>query len=51
MEAVNDAKSVEEIRHFEDLKRRKREGIVILVTAVMLAALIYFESRSCRNVL
>jgi two-component system nitrogen regulation sensor histidine kinase NtrY len=43
MEAVNDAKSVEEIRHFEDLKRRKREGIVILVTAVMLAALIYFE--------
>jgi two-component system nitrogen regulation sensor histidine kinase NtrY len=43
MEAANDAKSVEEIRHFEDLKRRKREGIVILVTAVMLAALIYFE--------
>ena len=43
METVNDAKSVEEIRHFEDLKRRKREGIVILVTAVMLAALIYFE--------
>jgi two-component system nitrogen regulation sensor histidine kinase NtrY len=43
METANDAKSVEEIRHFEDLKRRKREGIVILVTAVMLAALIYFE--------
>ena len=43
METANDAKSVEEIHHFEDLKRRKREGIVILVTAVMLAALIYFE--------
>ncbi len=43
MEAVNDAKRVEEIRKFEEAKRRKREGIVILVTAVMLAALIYFE--------
>ncbi|HYA27462.1 MAG TPA: ATP-binding protein [Acidobacteriota bacterium] len=43
MEAASHAKTVEEIRKFEEAKRRSREGIVILVTGVMLAALIYFE--------
>ncbi|MBM2804223.1 MAG: sensor signal transduction histidine kinase, partial [Deltaproteobacteria bacterium] len=43
MEAANPAKAVEEIRKFEEAKRRKREGIVILVTGVMVAALIFFE--------
>lgn len=43
MEAANPAKAVEEIRKFEEAKRRKREGIVIVVTGVMVAALIFFE--------
>ena len=43
MEAINPAPSVEESLRLEDLKRRKREGILILVTALMVAALIYFE--------
>ncbi len=43
MEPASPAKSMEETRKFEDAKRRKREGIVILVTALMLAALIFFE--------
>lgn len=43
MEAENPAKAVEEIRKFEETKRRKREGIVIVVTGVMVAALIFFE--------
>ena len=32
MEPANSAKAVEELRKFEETKRRKREGIVILVT-------------------
>src|SRR6266496_2359902 len=43
MEAANPARSVEETLKLEDIKRRKREGIVILVTALMVAALIFFE--------
>jgi two-component system nitrogen regulation sensor histidine kinase NtrY len=43
MEAINPAPSVEESLRLEELKRRKREGILILVTALMVAALIYFE--------
>jgi len=43
MEAINPAPSVEEALRLEELKRRKREGILILVTALMVAALIFFE--------
>src|SRR5438309_2373810 len=43
MEAANPAKHVEQSLKIEENKRRKREGIVILVTALMVAALIFFE--------
>ena len=43
MEAMNPAPSVEESLRLEELKRRKREGILILITALMVATLIYFE--------
>src|SRR5262245_2110185 len=43
MEPASTAKTVEEIRLMEETKRRKREGLVILVTGVMLTALIYLE--------
>jgi two-component system, NtrC family, nitrogen regulation sensor histidine kinase NtrY len=43
MEAVNPAKYVEQGLKLEENKRRKREGIVILVTALMVAALIFVE--------
>ena len=43
MELANPASSIEESRKFEESKRRKREGIVILVTALMVAALVFFE--------
>ncbi len=43
METANTANTVEKIHKFEEAKRRKREGIVILVSVVMLAALIFFE--------
>jgi two-component system nitrogen regulation sensor histidine kinase NtrY len=43
MELTNPARSVEEVLKREEIKRRKREGIVILVTALMVAALLYFE--------
>jgi two-component system nitrogen regulation sensor histidine kinase NtrY len=43
MEAANPAKYVEQSLKIEENKRRKREGIVILVTALMVAALIFFE--------
>ena len=43
MEPANPAKAVEELRKFEETKRRKREGIVILVTFLLVAALIFFE--------
>src|SRR6185503_6895112 len=43
MESANPAKAVEELRKFEETKRRKREGIVILVTFLLVAALIFFE--------
>lgn len=43
METTNPAMSLEETLKLEEIKRRKREGIVILVTALMVAALIFFE--------
>ena len=43
MEADYPAESFEESRKREEAKRRKREGIVILVTGLMVAALIFFE--------
>ena len=43
MEPANPAKAVEELRKFEETKRRKREGIVILATFLLVAALIFFE--------
>lgn len=43
MESARPAKFIEETLKREEAKRRKREAIVILVTALMVAALIYFE--------
>src|SRR5919106_1644625 len=43
MDAANPAISVEETLKLEENKRRKREGIVILITGLMVAALIFFE--------
>ncbi|MGH7795715.1 MAG: ATP-binding protein [Candidatus Binatia bacterium] len=43
MESANPSRFVEETRKREETKRRKREAIVILVTALMVAALIYLE--------
>ena len=43
MEVANPASYVEQSLKIEENKRRKREGIVILVTALMVAALIFFE--------
>src|SRR5688500_1614679 len=45
MEAGHPAKLIEENLKREETKRRKREAIVILVTALMVAALIYFEMQ------
>jgi two-component system nitrogen regulation sensor histidine kinase NtrY len=46
MEAITPAKSLEESLRVEETKRRKREGIVIAVAALMVAALIFFEVQS-----
>ena len=43
MDPANPAKFVEETRKREETKRRKREAIVIVITGLMVAALIYFE--------
>ena len=43
MEADQTPSFVEEALKLEESKRRKREGILILVTALMVAALIFFE--------
>ena len=43
MEAVYPAKRVEENLKLEETKRRKREGLVILVTALMVLVFAYFE--------
>src|SRR4030095_686581 len=43
MEADQTPRFVEEALKREESKRRKREGILILVTALMVAALIFFE--------
>lgn len=43
MESANPARFVEESLRREETKRRKREAIVILVTALMVAALIFLE--------
>jgi two-component system nitrogen regulation sensor histidine kinase NtrY len=45
METGHPAKLIEENLKREETKRRKREAIVILVTALMVAALIYFEMQ------
>jgi two-component system, NtrC family, nitrogen regulation sensor histidine kinase NtrY len=45
MEAGHPAKLIKENLKREETKRRKREAIVILVTALMVAALIYFEMQ------
>src|SRR5437879_10791689 len=43
LEGASPASYVEQSLKLEEHKRRKREGIVILVTALMVAALIFFE--------
>ncbi|MGE5215648.1 MAG: ATP-binding protein [Chloroflexota bacterium] len=43
MQVANSATFVEETLKREESKRRKREAIVILITALMVGALIYFE--------
>jgi two-component system nitrogen regulation sensor histidine kinase NtrY len=43
MEAVQPAKKLEASLKLEESKRRKREGMVILVTALMVLAFAYFE--------
>ena len=43
MEALQTAKSIEESLRREESKRRKREGLVILVTGLMVAAFAFFE--------
>ena len=43
MEAANPAKFLAENLRVEENKRRRREGIVILITALMVAALIFLE--------
>ena len=46
MQAKTPAKSLEASLRAEETKRRKREGIVIAVAALMVAALIFFEVQS-----
>jgi two-component system, NtrC family, nitrogen regulation sensor histidine kinase NtrY len=43
MESVKTAHSVEESFKLEESKRRKREVLVILITALMVAAFVFFE--------
>ncbi len=43
MEAANPAKFLAESLRVEENKRRRREGMVILITALMVAALIFIE--------
>src|ERR1043166_3255376 len=43
MEAAKNINTLEESFRFEESKRRKREGLVILVAALMLATFVYFE--------
>src|SRR5499427_9316083 len=43
MEAVKTFDSIEESLKREESKRRKREGVVILVTALMVAVFAFFE--------
>ena len=46
MEALNPTASLKDSVKAEEAKRRKREGIVIAVAALMVAALIFFEVQS-----
>ncbi len=46
MESLNPTHSLEDSIKAEEAKRRKREGIVIAVAALMVAALIFFEVQS-----
>jgi len=43
METWDVAKSIEDSLKFEEAKRRRREGVVILVTTLMVLAFAYFE--------
>ncbi|HZD39120.1 MAG TPA: hypothetical protein VE131_00265, partial [Terriglobales bacterium] len=43
METWDTAKSIRDSLKFEEAKRRKREGVVILVTTLMVLAFAYFE--------
>jgi two-component system nitrogen regulation sensor histidine kinase NtrY len=46
MEAVSTAKSLEDALRLEETKRRKREGVVILVATLMVLAFAYFEVQA-----
>ncbi|MDP9131272.1 MAG: PAS domain-containing sensor histidine kinase, partial [Candidatus Binatota bacterium] len=46
MEALNPTANLKESVKAEEAKRRKREGVVIAVAALMVAALIFFEVQS-----
>ena len=46
MEAVSTAKSLEDALRMEETKRRKREGVVILVATLMVLAFAYFEVQA-----
>src|SRR3990172_6849945 len=46
MEAVSTARSHEEALRLEETKRRKREGVVILVATLMVLAFAYFEVQA-----
>src|SRR5919106_702646 len=43
METLDSANSIEESRRLEEAKRRKREGLVILATTLMVLAFAFFE--------
>jgi two-component system nitrogen regulation sensor histidine kinase NtrY len=43
METLDTAKSIQDSLKLEEAKRRKREGVVILVTTLMVLAFAYFE--------
>ena len=46
MEAVSTAKSLQDALRLEETKRRKREGVVILVATLMVLAFAYFEVQA-----
>ena len=46
MEATSTAKSLQDALRLEETKRRKREGVVILVATLMVLAFAYFEVQA-----